>query len=80
MGRGIKLKLLIGAMALIGAATSEGQDKTLNVAGYGGSWEQTLRKDVIPGLREEARREGRVRRRQLDRHAGQAAGAEGATR
>ena len=28
-------------------------------------------------LREEARRQGRVRRRQLDRHAGQAAGAEG---
>ena len=31
----------------------------------------------LPGLREEARRQGRVRRRQLDRHAGQAAGAEG---
>ena len=31
----------------------------------------------VPGLREEARRQGRVRRRQLDRYAGQAAGAEG---
>ena len=26
------------------------QQKTLNVAGYGGSWEQTLRKEVIPAF------------------------------
>ena len=53
------------------------QPKTLTVAAYGGVWDQPSAQGSVPGLREEARRQGRVRRRQFDRHAGQAAGAEG---
>ena len=39
---------LAGAVTLLAAASASGQTKTLTVAAYGGSWEQQLRKDVIP--------------------------------
>jgi len=48
MGRSIYGAALAGAMALLAAASAAGQTKTLTVAAYGGSWEQQLRKTVIP--------------------------------
>ena len=39
-----------GIAVLLGGASAMAQPKTLTVAGYGGSWEQTLRKDVFPAF------------------------------
>ena len=50
MGRSISAAALAGAMALLAAASAAGQSKTLTVASYGGSWEQQMRKDVIPAF------------------------------
>ena len=64
--------------ALIAVPTAvSAQQKTLYVAGYGGSFGTDHPRGGVPGVREGAQRQDRVRRRQLDRHAGQAAGAEG---
>ena len=35
---------------LLAAAPAVAQQKTLMVAGYGGSWEQEMRKSVIPAF------------------------------
>jgi putative spermidine/putrescine transport system substrate-binding protein len=48
MGRSIHIAAVAGAIALLGAASAGAQTRTLTVAAYGGSWEQQLRKDVIP--------------------------------
>jgi putative spermidine/putrescine transport system substrate-binding protein len=45
--RSTPLVVLMGAMALVAAPLASAQDK-LTVAGYGGSFEQTMRKQVIP--------------------------------
>ena len=54
MGRSITKATLAGAVALLAAtSTTSGafaQSKTLTVAAYGGSWEQTLRKEMIPAF------------------------------
>lgn len=39
-----------GAMIAVATVPALAQQKTLTVAGYGGSWEQTLRKDVFPAF------------------------------
>lgn len=44
---------LAASTALAGSAAFA-QQKTLYVAGYGGSYEQTMRKDVIPGFEKQA--------------------------
>ena len=44
------MKLLVGALALVGAFGAQAQQKQLYVAGYGGSFEQTMRKDIIPAF------------------------------
>ncbi|WIM09788.1 ABC transporter substrate-binding protein [Enhydrobacter sp.] len=46
MRRLARLSVFAGAIALFGASASAQQ--TLTVAGYGGSFEQTMRKEVIP--------------------------------
>ena len=48
MGRSITKATLVGAVALLVATSAFAQSKTLTVAAYGGSWEQTLRKEMIP--------------------------------
>src|SRR3954463_15993353 len=50
MGRSITTATLAGAVALLAATSAFAQSKTLTVAGYGGSWEQQLRKDVFPAF------------------------------
>jgi putative spermidine/putrescine transport system substrate-binding protein len=50
MRRSIRIAAAAGVLALLGAASAEAQTKTLTVAAYGGSWEQTLRKDMIPAF------------------------------
>jgi putative spermidine/putrescine transport system substrate-binding protein len=45
--RSTPLVVLIGAMAVMATASASAQDR-LTVAGYGGSFEQTMRKVVIP--------------------------------
>ena len=50
MRRSIRVAAAAGVLALLGAASAEAQTKTLTVAAYGGSWEQTLRKDMIPAF------------------------------
>jgi putative spermidine/putrescine transport system substrate-binding protein len=51
MATGIHPKALAGALALLfGAAAAQAQDKTFYVAGYGGSFEQTMRKEIIPAF------------------------------
>ncbi len=65
-----------GATVLFSAVPALAQQKTLTVAAYGGVWDQPSPQGGDSGVREEARREGRVRRRQLDGYAGQAAGPE----
>ena len=50
MGRSISTATLAGAVALLAATSAFAQSKTLTVAAYGGSWEQQLRKDVIPAF------------------------------
>jgi putative spermidine/putrescine transport system substrate-binding protein len=48
MTRAIGLRILAAVMALAGAAAVQAQEKTLYVAGYGGTFEQTLRKEIFP--------------------------------
>ena len=50
MGRSITKATLAGAVALLAATSAFAQSKTLTVAAYGGSWEQTLRKEMIPAF------------------------------
>src|SRR5580700_11631081 len=44
----IRTLTFIGALALAGVLDAQAQDKTLYVAGYGGSFEQTIRKEIMP--------------------------------
>ena len=44
------LKALVGALALAGVCAASAQTKTFYVAGYGGSFEQTMRKEIIPAF------------------------------
>ena len=46
----IRLKTLFAALALCGAVSAEAQQKTFYVAGYGGSFEQTMRKEIFPAF------------------------------
>jgi putative spermidine/putrescine transport system substrate-binding protein len=50
MGRSISTATLAGAVALVAATSAFAQSRTLTVAAYGGSWEQTLRKEMIPAF------------------------------
>src|SRR3981081_1964315 len=50
MGHSTYTAAIAGLAALLGSASASAQPKTLTVAGYGGSWEQQLRKDVIPAF------------------------------
>src|ERR671919_861704 len=50
MARSIIAATLAGAVALLAATSAFAQSKTLTVAAYGGSWEQTLRKEMIPAF------------------------------
>ena len=50
MAQHMKLKAAFVALALLGAAAAAAQEKTLFVAGYGGSFEQTMRKEIIPAF------------------------------
>jgi hypothetical protein len=38
----VRMKLLVGALALVAAFGAQGQQKQLYVAGYGGTFEQTM--------------------------------------
>src|SRR5437016_7309690 len=44
----IRLKALAVVLALAGAVSAHAQQKTFFVAGYGGTFEQTMRKEIIP--------------------------------
>lgn len=46
--------VLLATTALAGAGSAFAQQKTLYVAGYGGSYEQTMRKEVIPAFEKQA--------------------------
>jgi putative spermidine/putrescine transport system substrate-binding protein len=50
MGRSTCKAAIAGLVALLAATSAGAQSKTLTVAGYGGSWEQQLRKDVFPAF------------------------------
>src|SRR5919106_1308821 len=50
MARSIIAATLAGAVALLAATSAFAQSRTLTVAAYGGSWEQTLRKEMIPAF------------------------------
>ena len=50
MGRSISTATLAGAVALLAATSAFAQSKTLTVAAYGGSWEQTLRNLLAEGI------------------------------
>src|SRR5262245_37458545 len=50
MGRSRRGAVIVGLLALPGTSAALAQPKTLVVAGYGGSWEQQLRKDVFPAF------------------------------
>lgn len=50
MAIGMQLKALVGALVLAGAVSAQAQQKTFYVAGYGGSFEQTMRKEIIPAF------------------------------
>jgi putative spermidine/putrescine transport system substrate-binding protein len=50
MGRSTYKAAIASVAALLAAASAMAQSKTLTVAGYGGSWEQQLRKDVFPAF------------------------------
>src|SRR3982750_1812917 len=50
MACGIGIKVLIGALMVAAAAAAQAQQKTFYVAGYGGSFEQTMRKEIIPAF------------------------------
>ena len=43
-------KAVVGALALAGVCSVSAQTKTFYVAGYGGSFEQTMRKEIIPAF------------------------------
>jgi putative spermidine/putrescine transport system substrate-binding protein len=45
----IRFALLAGSAALVWSASAEAQ-QTFYVAGYGGSFEQTMRKEIIPAF------------------------------
>src|SRR5947209_20341120 len=46
----IRLKTLAVVLALAGALSAHAQQKTFFVAGYGGTFEQTMRKEIIPAF------------------------------
>ena len=46
----VRIKLLVGALALVSAFAAQAQQKQLYVAGYGGTFEQTMRKEIIPAF------------------------------
>src|SRR6266705_2590114 len=46
----IRRLTLAAAVALTGAPAANAQEKVLHVAGYGGSFEQTIRKEVAPAF------------------------------
>src|SRR5712691_6492979 len=50
MSGSIRTMALAGALALASAVAAPAQDKTLYVAGYGGSFEQTIRKEIVPAF------------------------------
>src|SRR5215470_529734 len=50
MGRSTYKTAIAGVAALLAATSALAQSKTLTVAGYGGSWEQQLRRDVFPAF------------------------------
>lgn len=50
MRRSMRMMGVLGSLALLGATPALAQTKTLTVAGYGGSWEQELRKSVFPAF------------------------------
>src|SRR5215467_4861931 len=50
MGRSTCKAAMAGVAALLAATSALAQSRTLTVAGYGGSWEQQLRKDVFPAF------------------------------
>lgn len=50
MNTSIRLKTLLAVLALAGTLSAEAQQKTFYVAGYGGSFEQTMRKEIIPAF------------------------------
>ena len=50
MGRLARFGAIAGMVVLAGSMPALAQQKTLTVAGYGGSWEQQLRKDVFPAF------------------------------
>src|SRR5712692_6672672 len=46
----VRTLALAGAVARAGAVAAQAQDKTLYVAGYGGSFELTIRKEIVPAF------------------------------
>ena len=50
MTASFRSKTLFAALALSGAIGAQAQQKTFYVAGYGGSFEQTMRKEIIPAF------------------------------
>jgi putative spermidine/putrescine transport system substrate-binding protein len=46
----IRFKTLLAVLALAGPLAAAAQQKTFYVAGYGGSFEQTMRKEIIPAF------------------------------
>jgi putative spermidine/putrescine transport system substrate-binding protein len=50
MTTSIGIKALAAGLALAGTLTAHAQPKTFYVAGYGGSFEQTMRKEIIPAF------------------------------
>jgi putative spermidine/putrescine transport system substrate-binding protein len=46
----IRLKTVLAVLALAGTLSAGAQQKTFYVAGYGGSFEQTMRKEIIPAF------------------------------
>src|SRR4249919_2108364 len=44
------VKALVAALVLAGTVPAHAQQKTFYVAGYGGSFEQTMRKEIIPAF------------------------------
>jgi putative spermidine/putrescine transport system substrate-binding protein len=50
MARPFRLKTLAAALGALAAFGAHAQQKTFYVAGYGGSFEQTMRKEIIPAF------------------------------
>lgn len=50
MSPSIRFKTLLAVLALAGTLSAGAQQKTFYVAGYGGSFEQTMRKEIIPAF------------------------------